>query len=277
MYMTGKYFIHQGNVKPLEQALISLNDINYAYGYGVYETLKLRSGLVFFPDQHVERLFHSADIIGIEIPFKKDTVENWIRELVSVNKLQDANIKMLCIGGPRGGDPNVYIFMLNPLFPDRKFYREGISVITFSGERHYPKAKSLSMLVSTMAYREAVAKDCYDALLVNRDSNITEGTRTNVFYVKNGSLFTPPADEALEGVTKHTLIDCLKKNRIGITEKDLPVSALDNVDGVFLTSTSSKVLPVSCANDIEIGIPDEVREIMKYYDEYLKEYTREFH
>lgn len=273
--MTGKYFIHQGVLKPAAEALVPLDDINYAYGYGVYETLKLRKGLVYFVHDHVGRLYHSAGIIGICIPFSKNDVASWILQLCRKNEAADANIKILCIGGNKPGAADIYIFLVNPLFPDRRLYSRGASVILEEGERHFPQAKSLSMLISTMAYRKAVAADCYDALLVNRNGSITEGTRTNIFYLKDGGVWTPPKAEVLEGVTKHKLCECLAGNGISVKSRDIKAVEIATLDGLFLTSTSSKIIPVRLIDKTEIPIPERIRELMRLFDAFLDNYANQ--
>ena len=272
MRMIGNFFAHNGDFLPVSEARISLDDINFTYGYGVYETLKARKGLVYFPLDHIERLFHSAQIIGIEVGFKKSEIVSWVLELVKKNGLEDCNIKILCIGAANDKGPDIYILCLNPLFPPRRLYRDGASLLTMEGERHFPQAKSLSMLMSAMAYRKAIAAGCYDALLINRQGQVTEGTRTNLFYLQNNMVFTPPAEQSLEGVTKHTLVSCLKNNNIEIKERTLPIGELKSVQGLFLTSTSSKVMPVSRIDENEIQIPELIREIIKMYNEYLEDY-----
>jgi branched-chain amino acid aminotransferase len=275
--MTGKYFIQQGEVKPKEQAQISLDDINYAYGYGVYETLKIRKGLIYFVSDHIERLYHSANIIGISIPFKKEEVAGWIYKLVEVNQVSDANIKIMCIGGSNDTSgkcrAEIYIFLLNPLFPDRKLYKHGAKVMLEEGERHFPQAKSLSMLISTMAYRKATAAGCYDALLVNRENFITEGTRTNIFYIVSGAVCTPPAADVLEGVTKHKLCECLSLQGIDVVSRSLARTELSRLEGLFLTSTSSKIIPVCQVDGIEIPFDEKLRQIMQLFDNFLKSWA----
>lgn len=273
--MIGSYFIHQGQLKSAAQAFISLDDINFTYGYGVYETLKVRNGVIYFSHEHVKRLLHSSEIIGIQKSFHEAEIAEWIKTLVFKNEITETNIKMLCIGGKGNNLPDIYIFCMNPVYPDKSLYENGASVVLFEGERHYPQAKSLSMLISTMAYRFAADQGCYDALLVNSEGYITEGTRTNVFFLKDNVLSAPPSLNALEGVTKHTLIECLGKKGITVSEKKLARDELTSLDGLFLTSTSSKVMPVSAVNKIRISIPQITREIMDMYALFLKEYSEE--
>jgi branched-subunit amino acid aminotransferase/4-amino-4-deoxychorismate lyase len=273
--MVGEYYSADGELRPTSDAVVPIDDINFAYGFGVYETLKLRNGVLYFPDRHAERLRHSAEIIELEHPFSREEIETAVVELARANGIRDANVKMLLIGSPKVDGTegaHLYVFLLNPLFPPRELYRYGAQTVCFEGERRYPQSKSLDMLTSTLAYRAARRADAYDALLVNRDGEITEGTRTNVFYTDGTTVFEPPSDQSLLGVTKLTLREVLSERGIDVIERPLLQSEVGSWTGYFLTSTSSKVIPVSGIEDHSFGIPELTREVMRVYDAFLEEY-----
>lgn len=273
--MVGPYYVLNGELRPIAEATVAVDDINFAYGFGVYETLKLRAGVVYFPERHADRLLHSAEIISLEHPFTREQIETAIRDLAHANGLQDANIKMLLIGSPNVDDgslSHLYVFMLNPLFPPREVYRDGAAVITFCGERRYPRSKSLDMLTSTLAYRAARRAGAYDALLVDREERITEGTRTNLFYTDGTTVFHPPDKTALLGVTKLTLKETLLGHDFEVRERPLARKEIGEWAGFFVTSTSSKVIPVSHIDETHFDIPEVTRAIMAVYDRFLEEY-----
>jgi branched-subunit amino acid aminotransferase/4-amino-4-deoxychorismate lyase len=267
MSTTFQFFSKDGQILPIEQAVIPLSNIEYSYGFGVYETLKVRHGHLYFVDQHVERLFRSAEIIDLKHPFTKEQVKQYIQELVTKLETDACNIKMLLIGGR---EPQLFIQALAPLFPDRKLYSNGAKTITVHYERLYPNAKTLNMFPSYMAYRKAKEAECYDALLVNKSGNIIEGTRTNFFAIKVNELHTPPLEEVLEGVTRQTVIEVAKKNGFKLVEGDIPLSKISDYDGAFLTSTSTKIIPINQIDDfIFPEIPGALKELMKLYDKFL--------
>jgi branched-subunit amino acid aminotransferase/4-amino-4-deoxychorismate lyase len=246
--MTGTLFSRNGELLPLGQGSVALDDVNFAYGYGVYETLKVRGGVLFFPERHVERLLHSAAIIGLEHGFAAGQVLAWLADLVRANRTRDANLKVMMIGRS-GPGADLYLMELNPLFPKRHDYRHGARAVLFAGERQYPQAKSLNMLVSTMAYRLAQGHGAYDAILVNRHGHLTEGTRTNLFYTDGEQFFTPPSSEVLAGVTRQTVMDCIRGQGWAASERPLTMAELAEKPpaGLFLTSTSTKIMPIgSC-------------------------------
>lgn len=267
--MAFDYFSKNGQILPMEQAVIPVSNIEYSYGFGVYESMKVRKGIVYFIDQHVERLFCSANIIGITHPFTPEEIKKYIEDLLSKLEVDACNIKILLIGGR---EPLLFILPLAPLFPDRKLYSQGARTITVEYERPFPHAKSLNMLPSYLAYKKARENDCYDALLVNREGNILEGTRTNFFVIKDKTLFTPPKEHVLEGVALKTVIHVAQKNGFSVKEADIPPSSLGQYDGAFVTSTSSKIMPISQVDDFTFSeVPECLRELMRLYDAFLDE------
>jgi branched-subunit amino acid aminotransferase/4-amino-4-deoxychorismate lyase len=272
--MTGPYFSLNGDLKPIAEATVRFDDLAFAYGFGVYETLKVRHGVLFFPELHEERLWHSARILGLAHPFREGDFRRHLNALVEANGTGDANLKALLIGGPQASDARLAILQLAPLFPDRKDYKRGATAITWEGERVFPQAKSLNMLVSYLAYREAQAQGAYDALLVNRHGEITEGTRTNFFVTDGTVLVTPPGSQVLEGVTQLTVRQVIRNLGLRLEERPLPWAEAHQWQGAFLTSTSTKILPLRQIGDRPIPLSPLVDRLRLAYDGWLDAYAR---
>lgn len=265
-----KYFSHNGKVLPIKQAVVPLDNIEYTYGYGVYETLRVVHGQVQFLEEHCARLMESARIIELAHEFSTDFVAESIEKLVQKAEVDTANLKILLIGGRSKDAANLYITCHNPLFPDRKLYKDGAKCITYNHERPWPHAKSLNMLPSYLAYRKAQAAGAYDALLVNRQGRITEGTRTNFFCIKNKVIFSPPESVILLGTMRTAVLTCAKQNGYEIHEQDIPLADLHQYDGAFLTSTSTKIMPLrSIDGHTWESIPTTLLELMRQFDNFL--------
>lgn len=271
--MIGPYCFFSRRLIPIEEAVVAVDDLDFSYGYGVYETLKVRHRILYFPSLHEERLLHSARVIGIQHPYERGDITQGIQELVRANRTEHANIKVLLIGGDTADRARLYIMTLNPLFPDRKDYKQGAEAIIYPGERVFPEAKTLNMLVSTLAFREARKEGAYDAVLKNQEGSLTEGTRTNLFYIKGEVVYTPPRQQVLEGVTRITLLEALGEKGIPVQERPLHESEIPDHSGFFLTSTSTKVMPLRKLGPYSLTIPPLLREIMKLYDAYLDAYA----
>lgn len=266
--MLGKYFSHNGKLLPIKKAKIALDNIEFNYGFGVYENLRVRKGRVFFVDEHIERLFNSAKMIELEHGFTFEEIKTQIEKLIKKNKLKDCNIKMLLIGGEQ---PDLYIMCLAPKFLDKKYYKQGVKVITETYERFLPQAKTLNMLPSYLIFKRAKEQYAYDVLLLDKEKNIVEGTRSNFFAIKNKTLYTTSIEKVLDGVTRRTVIDCAKQNGYEVVECDIKLSELFDYDGAFLTNTSGKIVPIREVGEEGFeGVCVGVRSLISLYNEYLK-------
>ena len=177
--MAYNYFSHSGAVLPNEQAVVPLSDIQYSYGFAVFKT---PSGF-HEKENNPEGKLRRVDGIGgnycLPHSFSAEFAAKSAKELIAKNQAETCNLKVLLTGGPDAATATLDIICLNPFFPDRKLYKQGAHAITKKLERPFPHAKTLNMLPSYLAHRDAKAAGAYDALLINRHGNVTEGTSTN--------------------------------------------------------------------------------------------------
>lgn len=268
--MSFEYFSRNGTILAIGEANVPLSNIEYQYGFGVYETIRRSNGTLYFLDQHIERLLESARIIGLAHTFASDSVKTFVRELAEKNGAETCNIKILLIGAPRAEDAQLNILCLNPHFPDKKLYRDGVTCVTYPHERPFPHAKTLNMLQSYLAYRKAKEAGAYDALLLDKNGCITEGTRTNFFCIKDATLFSPPEDEILLGVTRAAVLKVAAKIGMTLQYAAAHQSVISGYDGAFLTSTSSKILPVNSIDGKPLDVQSPaLRELMAAFDDFL--------
>ncbi|MBP9690468.1 aminotransferase class IV [Candidatus Woesebacteria bacterium] len=262
-------FSQNGIIKPLSEAQIPAGSIEAMYGFGVYETLKVRNGVIYFVKEHVERLLHSASCIELEHPFIAGQIESFIQSLVNEVGEDSLNIKILLMGASQKEDAQLYIFPLAPLFPKRSWYRDGVTLCSYVYERWMPQAKSLNMLPSYYYYTHAQSEGHYDALLVDARGMLREGTRTNIFVMDGTTIMSPQKEGMLEGVTLMTLEKLVESSPFNIHFKDIPYTSLSSYDAVFLSSTSTKIMPVREIDGVRIPISDELRELIVKYNAAL--------
>ncbi len=261
-------FSHNGELRPIGDAVVRLDNIAYSYGYGVYETIRVSNGIVLFTDLHIQRLLHSAEIIELSHSFSDKFVLEAIEKLVNKNDSGTYNLKILLIGG---SNPELFIQCLLPHFPDRKLYKNGVACITEHVEREYTQAKTLNMMPSYIANMHAKDADAFEALLLNSNDEITEGTRSNFFAVKDSEIFTPPASVCLEGVTRLHVIQLAEKCGFSVVEAPLTLSKIKEYSSVFVTSTSFKIMPIRKINAHvwDSPVSSELKTLMKAYEEFL--------
>ncbi|MFA5030361.1 MAG: aminotransferase class IV [Patescibacteria group bacterium] len=257
------------------KAVIPINDKGYFFDFAVYSSVKVINGKVFFPEYHVCRLFESAKKIGLAHEFKEVGVISWLKKLADIN---EGNIlyRILLIGNAEGDSSKakLYIFAVGNLtfYPD-KLYKRGTKVITYNGERRIPQSKSKDLLMSFLAYRQAVQTDSIDALLVDNKGNIREGTRSNFFAIKGEEIIVPPPGLVLEGITKKIICNVVNNN-FRIQEENIPFRDIHQYEEFFISSTSINVMPIKQINDIVFNSSFEKTHLIqglykKFYDEEI--------
>lgn len=263
------HFLHDEKILPIADAVVPLSNIEYAYGFGVYETIRVANSVVYFLNDHIERILESAKIIGLEHTFSQAFIEKGIDDLVSKNHATSYNIKILLIGGSDKDKASLFALCFNPLFPDKKLYKEGVTVISYNHERVFPHAKSLNMLQSYIAYKKARAISAYDALLINRNGFITEGTRTNFFCLTGKIIYSPPEEDILLGVTRKALLKVAQSNGYEIIQQNIGLNDVKNFENAFISSTSSKILPIKKIDSIDLLPPSEnLKNLMTLFDNF---------
>jgi branched-chain amino acid aminotransferase len=262
-------YSHNGNIVDFKEAVVPLSRVEYSYGFGVYETIRVNKTVPLFIKEHSLRLIKSASIIGLEHTYDEYSITSAVQNLINKNKIEACNIKILLVGGSNTNSATLDILCLNPFFVDRKLYKMGAKVITNRYERDFPAAKTLNMLGSYLAYKAAKSKEAYDSLLINRQDCITEGTRTNFFGIVGRELITPPKEEILQGVIRAKVIEVAKRHKYKVVEKSVPLSSIERFDSLFLTSTSSKVLPINKVEEKSFKVSAELAELVQHFDNYL--------
>ncbi len=264
--MEFNHFSRNGELRPMGEATVPLTNIEYQYGFGVYESLRVVNGTPYFVGEHIERLMGSAEAIGLTHSFTSEVVRKAIMQLIEQIGGGTYNLKILLIGGEA---PTLFVLPLNPHFPDKKLYR-GVACTTYAYERSFPHAKTLNMLESYLAFKKAKEAGAYDALLVDREGNITEGTRTNFFCIKGKTLVSPPEEKILPGITRKVVLKVAADHGFEVVQKEIRLQDLPQYDGAFLTSTSSGIMPIASVGDLKFGEqPAALKELITAFDVFV--------
>lgn len=271
-----------------EEANISVFDHGYLYGDGVFEGIRAYNGKVFKLREHLERLYESAHHILLKIPISIDEMEKATLETLRINNLSDSYIRIVVSRGvgDLGLDPKkcfgatvVIIADHISLFP-QEYYDNGMKVITSatrqrSNDTFEPRIKSLNYLNNILVKMEAAQAGVMEAIMLNSQGYVVEGSGSNIFIVdKKGVLITPPVYVGiLEGITRNTVIDLARET--GITVKETPFTRHDLyvASECFLTGTAAELIPVISADNRSIGegIPGKVtRMLMEKYHHYAQ-------
>ena len=253
---------------PQEEAVVSVFDHGFLYGDGVYETLRAYHGRVFQLVEHLARLERSGSRLMLRLPVAREQLADLVRESIRKNQLQEASLRVTVSRGPGeiGLDPALcksptLVIITRPFqpYPD-SFYLQGVSVIVARTRRNLPEAlpphvKSLNFLNNILANMEAKATGAHEALMLNQQGEVTEGTTSNVFAVQDGRLRTPAVDSGiLAGITRGVVLR-IARDDLGVETEEarLTVHDLYAADECFLTSTTQEVMPVTKVDGRMVG------------------------
>ena len=256
-----------GKIVDQRQAFLPLSSIEAQYGFGVYENIKVRNNIVYFVKEHIARLIHSATCIGLEHRFSKEKISDHLNAYKNRLNIDSCNLKLILLGEKLPKESRLIIMASSPFYPKREWYRTGVTLKSDKYERFMPQAKTLNMLPSYIFYKNDKRHGHYDSLLIDMSGNVLEGTRTNVFFIEGKNIYHPPTGKILVGVTMMSIKCVLEKYGFKFTEKEIPLSSISKYEGMFLSSTSSKILPICKVDDMSLTIPDSLHEIIKIYNE----------
>ena len=242
-------------------ASVPARDLAVLRGYGAFDFLRTYGGKPFRLNKNIGRLRRSCEIIELEFPWTDEEITAIVDETIQHNA-QDSdefNIRLVVTGGISSdnitpdGDPSL-IVMVQPLKPlPATWYDDGVKVITVETGRLYPKAKSIIYTAAIIAQKRAKKAGGVEALYLDEDNNVTEGTTTNVFAIYGDTIVTPEEGNLLPGITRKTVIDLIKGAGIKLEIRNLPLEELLKADEVFITAANKQIVPVVTVDDTTIG------------------------
>jgi len=252
IYINGKFY-------DKKDAKISVFDHGLLYGDGVFEGIRSYNRLVFKLREHIDRLFESAHSIMLAIPLTKEQLIKATLLTLKENNLKDAYVRLVVTRGEGdlGLDPRkckgcatiVIIADKVALYPE-KLYKEGLKIVTVPTIRNLPEAlnpqiKSLNYLNNILAKIEALNAGCDEAIMLDSLGYVAECTGDNIFIAKQSHLYTPPqCMGTLRGITRDTVLEIARKNKIPVHEHVLTRHEVYISDECFLTGTAAEIIPV---------------------------------
>ncbi|MEK6715569.1 MAG: branched-chain-amino-acid transaminase [Candidatus Omnitrophota bacterium] len=257
-----------GKLVDKNEAKISVFDHGLLYGDGVFEGIRSYNCLVFRLKDHIDRLYRSAQAILLDIPLSKEKIAAAIIKTLKANKLKDSYIRVVVTRGegdlgldPRKcRQPSLFIITDNIAFYPAELYKRGLDIVTVPTRRNInealsPQIKSLNYLNNIMAKIEAINFKVEEALMLTNEGYVCECTGDNIFMVRNGRLFTPPASMGfLAGITREVVLEIARKRNIPVFEEVLTRYDLFNANEVFLTGTAAEIIPVVKIDGRTIGL-----------------------
>jgi branched-subunit amino acid aminotransferase/4-amino-4-deoxychorismate lyase len=243
-----------GRLLPIEEATLPVTDRALTHGLGLYETLKLVSGVPVFFQEHVLRLDRGLEELGLERPCSRVEMAAQIRAVSEATGVSDGACRVLVTAGPPGGPPNLLMQTDRREFPARP-----LRVVTYPGVRIRAQLKAMTVMQSYLAQRAATAAGADDAILVDEDGRMFEGATSNMFLVRGGGLVTPPAEGAiLPGVLRAKVEELGETHGLTIVEAFVRVADLRADDGMLLTSSVRGVVSVERVDGHKLRVDVEL-------------------
>jgi branched-chain amino acid aminotransferase len=237
----------------------------------IYEVLRVVNGKAIFLENHLKRMKNSFELIGEIFTLSYEEIIIKIDELIRNENKLCGNIKITYDIYIK----DIKIFFIDHSYPSIEMYQNGVETILYFGERENPNAKIINDDFREKVNKEIKYKNVYEAILVDNNGYITEGSRSNIFMVKDNKLLTSHIKSVLPGVTRGEIIKLAEKFGIDIKEVEYNYLDIEKLDGMFISGTSPKVLPIKQVNNIKFHVNNSIiRKLMLEYDNQVARYIK---
>ena len=265
-----KYYLEDGHIEELSNYTKDTEERERI----IYEVFRVASGVPLFYEDHIKRLESSFKLTNKAFSYKYDKIKEYILKLINANDIKFGNIKLTF----DIKTDTMKIISIKHSYPTEEMYEKGVNTIFYHGERINPNAKIIDTNFRSRVTEEINKHSAFEAILVNNDGYITEGSKSNIFMIKDGVLYTSPLKDVLPGVTRGRIIDVAKNNNIKFEEKKIKYQDIETYDAIFISGTSPNILPIAKINNIEFDVNNKtMRNLMKKFDENINNYIDSFH
>ncbi|OGX40156.1 MAG: hypothetical protein A2984_02740 [Omnitrophica WOR_2 bacterium RIFCSPLOWO2_01_FULL_41_12] len=230
-----------------DEAKLSVLEPGFLYGFGLFETMRAYQKKIVYLGAHLKRLKNSCKLIALKCPYSPDKFKRMIKETVKINGFSDTYVRLTLWKSKAGTDILITAKKYQPYSPQRyiKGFSARISSLRQNENSLLGRIKSTNYLLCRLAYLEAKTKGLDEAIILNNRGYIAEGSRSNIFLVKDKALFTPSLQcGCLAGITRKVIFDLAKKYKIKICEGNFTIRDLYEADEAFFTNSLMGVMPL---------------------------------
>ncbi len=240
--MTGKFYNDNGQLK-------DISSFPGMTSHSVYEVLRIIEGKPLFWKQHFQRLEHSLKLNNWnDVTLSENEILKRTRDLVETNHVDFSNLRII-ITPASDGEHHVELVQFETLMPEHQLYLDGVKTELFELERPHPNAKNVLPDIRKKVEAKMNETQCWELLLVNNKGYITEGSRTNVFFIQNKTWITPPVKQVLPGITRGEILNLCKASGMKVEEREVSAKELHEFEGMVLTGTTPGIIPVQTTGD----------------------------
>jgi len=265
-----KYIWKNGSYEKWDESSVHILSHTVHYGTGVFEGVRAyeteKGAAIFRLEDHTKRLFEAAKKINIEVPYSQDELNRVQKDIFIKNDLSEGYLRPIVFMGSeslglRATDLSVNVAVAAwewPSYMSPESKKNGISIIKSPFEQYSNPIHSGYKIIgtyinSTMALHDAISKGADEALLLDKNGYISEGSGENIFSIKENILSTPKIDHCLNGITRQSVIKIALDLGLKVEEKDITYEELIQSDEVFFSGTAVEITPISKIDDVIIG------------------------
>ena len=275
------------NGQAIDWSNAKIHVLNHGLHYAscVFEGERVYDGEIFKLEEHTERLFYSAERMGIDVPYSKEDINNACKEIINIQKVQNGYVRPVIW---RGSEMMAISAQKNKIhvaiatwewgsYFDPALKLKGIKLNISSWRRPSPnsipwdtKAAGLYM-ICTLSKHEAESKGFTDSLMLDHEGNIAEATGANIFFKnKKSELHTPIPDSFLDGITRRSVIQIAKNKGVKVIERKIAPEEMKDFTGCFLTGTAAEVTPVSQIDKYNFEVCDLIKDLNDSYQSLVR-------
>ncbi len=242
----------------------------------IYEVIRIESGVPLFIQDHIARFYHSLSLSGFQCSLTEHQIQSRIKALIETNRIQTGLVKFVLANHAVAGE--LFAAWVIPFFfLSTGTYQSGVRMMSHTGSRETPNVKLSHLAIREQADQLIRNNDVYEIMLLNEQGIISEGSRSNLFFVCRGMLYTPHHSLILKGVTRQKVIDLALASGIDVLESSFLLNEIDSFEAAFITGTTPKVLPVREIDTFSFEVSHPViKHLSEKYNELIAEYVRNF-
>lgn len=256
-----EFFLYEDEIKSKNEFIKSVTN----NGKSIYEVIRIIEGKPLFLKEHLKRMDNSFKITNFKMWITEEEIKNRIKKLVEVNKVREGNIKIIF----NFYNTNTFLaYFSQHYYPPLEYYKVGVDTIFFHGERKQPNAKVINTEFREKVNKKIKESDVFEAILVDNNGNITEGSKSNIFMIREKKVITAPIEDILPGVTRNMVMKICNSIGLEIIEQKVNYREIDKFDALFISGTSPKVLPIKKVGDVRFYSSENkvLINIMEGYD-----------
>lgn len=274
-----KYYNVNGEIVPIEKAVINVKDLGFLRGYSVFDFFRIYKGRPVFIEDHLARLERSTNELGLELPYSKTELVEKIIALAKVNQMEVGGIKIIITGGYSldgflPTKPNFVMLASKLTTYDESVYTKGVKLMAYEYTRETPYTKTTNYLKPISIQQEIKEAEAFD-VLYHDGVYISESARSNFFIVNHeGTIITPDKD-ALEGITRKHVLEVAKKH-FKVEIRPISIKETMGAREAFMTSSTKGVMPVKQVDFWRINkgvIGDTTKQLMELFRQHVEEYV----